>query len=166
MFFHCINLCLQGKYLLVFNENYLISYPFVLCLNSFFEILIFLSNFLVLRLQGGLKGPPVFLLLLIDVLLILLNLSQGNIESMLEAMSLQSVIVPFKLMPKIFNLGQILYVCNMLACLAESLPTSLEKLVQRGIRTTVKQMENLLVMVCIAILNFFMMASILRALQD
>ena len=126
MLFHGIYLCLQGKDLLVFNENYLISHPVVLCLNSFFEIMIFLSNFLVLRIQGGLKGPPVFLLLLIDVLLILLNLIQGNIESMLEAMSLQSVIVPFKLMPKIFDLGQIRYVGNMLACLAESLPTSLE----------------------------------------
>jgi len=114
---------LQGKDLLVFDENYLISILCFLCLNSFFEFLIFISNFLVPRIQGGLKSSPVFLLL-IDVLFILLNLIQGNIESMLEAMSLQSVIVPFKLMAKIFDLGQILYVGNMLACLAESLPTS------------------------------------------
>ena len=124
MLFHGTNLCLQGKDLLVFDENYLISNLGVLCLNSFLEFLIFLSNFLVLRIQGGLKSSPVFLLLLIDVLLIFLNLIQGNIESMLEAMSLQSVIVPFKLMAKIIDLGQILNVGNMPACLAESLPTS------------------------------------------
>jgi hypothetical protein len=164
VFFHGINLGLQGKDLLVFDENYLISHPCVLCLNSFFEFLIFLNNFLVLRIHTGLNGSPVFLLLLIDVLLILLNLIEGNIESMLEAMSLQSVIVPFKLMPKIFDLGQILYVCNMLACLAESLPTSLEQLVQRGIRTTVKQLENFLIMVSIAILDFLMRACRLTAL--
>ena len=124
MLFHGIYLCLQGKDLLVFDENYLISHPRILCLYSFFEFLIFLSNLLVLRIEGGLKGSPVFLLLLIDILFILLNLIQGNIESMLEAMSLQSVIVPFKLMAKIFDLGQILYVGYMLACQAESLPTS------------------------------------------
>ena len=85
---------------------------------------------------------------------------------MLEAMSLQSVIVPFKLMAKVFDLGQILYVRNLPACLAESLPTSLEQLVQRGIRTIVKKLENLLIMASITFLDLLMVASRLRALLN
>jgi hypothetical protein len=41
---------------------------------------------------------------------------------MLQSMSLKSVVEAFKLMPEIFDLGQILYVGHFLGDLAEHLP--------------------------------------------
>jgi hypothetical protein len=54
---------------------------------------------------------------------------------MLQLMGLKSVVEAFKLMPEIFNLGQILYVGHFFRNLAEHLPILSEHGVQRGIIT-------------------------------